>query len=68
MRVYKCKVEYERTGVTVYDGQTFDKDIYVRANSVKQALEKAKHYREKEEVKKVTEVWSVEFMVTIDKE
>ena len=68
MRIYKCKIKYERTGVTVYDGRVFEKDIYIRAKSVKEANKKAFHYREKDDVKKVIEVYSVEFVLEIDRD
>jgi hypothetical protein len=68
MRIYKCRIEYERTGVTCYDGILKDGEIDVRAKNVLDAYKKALHYRKTGEVKKVVEVYSVEYVSEIDKE
>jgi len=45
----------------------YDKEINVLAKTVKEAHDRALHYQEKGEVKKVTEVWSVEFVLELDR-
>lgn len=68
MRIYNCTIQYERTGVSVYSGEKFEKDIWVRAKNIKEAIGKASHYQETNEVKKVLEVLSADLAGTIDKD
>ena len=71
MRIYTCDIEYLQTGNTVsgeYVGEKRTKSILVRAKDVLSAHEKASHYIEKGEVKKVLEVFSVEFTGEIDRD
>ena len=71
MRVYECNISYEQTGNTVdgeYCAALKEKDIWVRAKNVLSAYDKALHYREAGEVKKVKEVLSVTLQGKIDKE
>lgn len=71
MRIYQCTIVYYQTGNTLdgeYMADLKEKDILVRAKSVLLAYDKALHYREKGEVKKVSEVSSVELQGNVDKD
>ena len=65
MRIYECEIKYEITGCF---GDENKKSIWVKAKNIKEAIEKASHYRETGEVKKVIEVIDAKLQGTIDKE
>jgi hypothetical protein len=71
MRIYQCRIEYYQTGNTVdgeYCASLKEKPIWVRAKNALSAHDKALHYKETGEVKKVKEVLSVELQGIIDKD
>lgn len=71
MKIYSCTISYEQTGNMVdgeYVGSEQKKKIWVRAKNVISAYNRALHYREAGEVKKVYEVLSVELQGVIDKD
>jgi hypothetical protein len=66
MRVYECKIAVKKTGY-LPDRDDDEKNIWVLADNVKQAIKKASTYRLAGEVKKTVEVLGVTLVGTIDK-